>query len=54
MDPRFLANSDLRVKVRDTLTISFKKGLLGFNFDPRIERLNEFLKATSSKSDKVY
>jgi uncharacterized membrane protein len=30
-------NRNLSLKLRDTVTVSFSKGLLGFNFDPKIE-----------------
>lgn len=31
---------NLHIKVADTLVVSFKKGLLGFNFDPTIKAIN--------------
>lgn len=35
-DKLLLTNDHLEINMRDTITISFKKGLLDFNFDPRI------------------
>ena len=35
-DQLFSANSNFQMNANDTIIVSFKKGLLGFNYDPKL------------------